>query len=167
VSSASPPPFTLPPDEPYRLGSTTEASPTRARWRADGWNWVPWPARLAGPDAPAPVPAVVHSTAEDACIGEVFFESLSASGVLRLALWIAPPFRERGHATALGRLLVRQAFEAGFRRLEGVHAMATPGAGTLAERLGFLPEGVQRAAVLAPDGSPVDLAHWGLLKSDR
>ncbi|MFP4283411.1 MAG: GNAT family N-acetyltransferase [Opitutales bacterium] len=160
-------PLASPPtSEAFRYLPADQESGTVERW---GREFDPMPETLTRrpSHADAVVEWVVRALAEDAVVASVTLHHHAADRVLGCSLWVAPPFRARGHGRAIGRELLDWAFAAGVRRVETAHYAEDLTAGRLAERLGLLPEGVQRGALLDAQGTARDLAHWGLLASDR
>lgn len=153
-----------PADDAIAFRPAAEVRTTLERWHADGFSWAPvlgrWP--LAAPGAES---WGIFSYEEDALVGQCLLCLQSARRTLGCALWVAPAFRGRGLATQAGRLLLDWALAGEFTRVEAAHPMTETAAARLAERLGMLPEGVQRSAFLTASG-PVDLAHWGKLRTD-
>lgn len=149
----------------YRLQTPDSAQATVARWETAPSDVLTtlgrWPYSTQ-----AGTSWVVQCMEEDSSIGSLLLAPQIERKTLAFSIWIAPPFRQRGHGFAVGSLVIRWGFQNGFLRIETAHAMDAPGAAQLAERLGFLPEGVQRAALTREEGR-IDLAHWGLLQSDR
>ena len=107
----------------------------------------------------------IQSEEEGALIGGVFMAMREEGRILGLHVWIAPPFRERGHAREVGKSLLKACFQEGVHRVETAHRCGDVPAARLVETLRFLPEGIQRAG-LYQSGQWIDLAHYGLLALD-
>jgi len=161
-------PFSPPESADYAFLAPEDNSSTIQRWEAEfAPSDFPGPRLTAGAEAAAAIRWIARHRPADATPGWIEVRAVTSSAHLALGIWIAPPFRQQGHATALGRILLEWAWEHGARRVETVHVSTAPGAAELAERLGFLPEGVQRGVPLPGCESPVDLVHWGVLARDR
>lgn len=87
-------------------------------------------------------------------------------GTGELGAYVAPEAQGHGYATAAGRRLVRFAFEE--RRLERLEANAladNAASRAVIERVGFVEEGRQRAAMFV-EGERVDRVNYGLLREE-
>jgi RimJ/RimL family protein N-acetyltransferase len=83
-----------------------------------------------------------------------------------IGYWIAADHRARGIATAAGRLVVRWAFDSvGIERLSLTAEPGNVASRRVAEKCGFVPEGVMRSAVRGRRGRS-DSVLFGLLPSD-
>tara|TARA_B110000438_G_scaffold291359_1_gene328206 strand:- start:15068 stop:15547 length:480 start_codon:yes stop_codon:yes gene_type:complete len=107
----------------------------------------------------------LFSEVENALIGGLSHATREDGAVVAFQIWIAPPFRERGHATVAGKAFVQAQFENGCHRLETAHRSGDGAPDRLVQNLRFLPEGIQRSA-LRQKGQWIDLAHYGLLALD-
>ena len=107
----------------------------------------------------------LYSEEEAALIGGLLSAERENGQVHAFHLWIAPPFRGRGLATRFGQSYLRWAFSHRIHRLEVAHQSDHEPAERLSKRLGFLPEGIQRAAYEV-DSCWINLAHYGLLRMD-
>jgi RimJ/RimL family protein N-acetyltransferase len=87
--------------------------------------------------------------------------------IAEVSYFLAPEARGRGHATRAVRLLARWAFEAlGVQRLELRTELWNEASQRVAERAGFMREGIERASRAAPDGSRFDSVLFSLLPLD-
>lgn len=98
--------------------------------------------------------------------GTLFFPVDSFSGGTEIGYWLASSAGGRGIATAMVRTALRFAFEeVGVPRVGLKAEVGNAASLALATRIGFRPEGIQRAGYLTADG-PVDMATYGLLADD-
>jgi [ribosomal protein S5]-alanine N-acetyltransferase len=94
------------------------------------------------------------------------------SDTAEVGYWLHPQWRARGLATEAVRLLVRHAFNPvedgglGLRRLTLTAATDNIASQRVAEKVGFVRGGTQRAATRLGDGQYADLATYDLLPSD-
>ena len=109
----------------------------------------------------------VTDAGTDAFLGAVALHHFEwAAGRVELAVWLASAARGRGVAHTALSLLLDWLFEVGFRRAE---LRTTPGNEpmcTLAERLGFVREGVLREFAVER-GAVVDIVVFGLMRGER
>jgi RimJ/RimL family protein N-acetyltransferase len=87
------------------------------------------------------------------------------AGRVELAVWLAPAARGRGIAHGALSLVLDWLFEVGFRRAELRTTPDNEPMCTLAERLGFVREGVLRRYAVER-GVEVDVVVFGLLRSE-
>ncbi len=80
--------------------------------------------------------------------------------------WLAPGARGRGIATRALRLLVDWSFSQGLLRLELFTHPENHASGMVAERAGFVREGVRRAWDLDRHGNPEDSIFYVLIRDD-
>ena len=120
--------------------------------------------RLSDDDS---VDLLVVPADEDDPVGFVKLFSVDGThGTGELGAYVAPEAQGNGYATAAGRRLVRFAFEE--RRLERLEANAladNAASRAVIERMGFVEEGRQRAAMFV-DGERVDRVNYGLLREE-
>ncbi|MEW2285867.1 GNAT family N-acetyltransferase [Streptomyces sp. NPDC047841] len=90
----------------------------------------------------------------DELLGRVALRRIVLSdGVAEIAYWTVAGARGRGVALRAATALTRWAFdEAGFHRLELMHAIANPASCRVAGKAGFALEGTKRSAYLHQDG---------------
>jgi ribosomal-protein-alanine N-acetyltransferase len=97
----------------------------------------------------------------------------------------APSIKERDERTGIGYCIARDCWnkgittealeavcnylfdEVGFNRLEIRHATENPASGKVAQKCGFIPEGIMRESFRSSRGVFCDLVMLGRLKSDR
>lgn len=97
----------------------------------------------------------------------------------------APSIKERDERTGIGYCIARDCWnkgittealeavcnylfdEVGFNRLEICHAVENPASGKVAQKCGFIHEGIMRERFRSPKGVFYDLVMLGRLKSDR
>lgn len=157
----------LAPESPdYTFLSVHETDRTLRRWKSEFGPIDLYPPRRPSNSAGPSARWAVHHRSADATVGLVELAALGPPSHRNLAIWIAPPFRQQGHGTAIGRILLDWAWAHGVERIGAAHDSTASGASELAARLGFLPEGVQRGVPLPGRDAPVDLSHWGLLSRD-
>ncbi|MGW6646621.1 GNAT family N-acetyltransferase [Streptomyces iakyrus] len=96
----------------------------------------------------------VADAGSDALLGRVALRELRLhDGTAEVAYWTVPAARGRGVAARATTALTRWALdEAGFHRLELLHAVRNEASCRVATRTGFALEGTKRSAVLQPDG---------------
>ena len=95
----------------------------------------------------------VADAADDAVLlGRMVVKTFDPHGVGVVAYWTAPEARGRGVAPAAVDVAAAWAFDAGFHRLELVHATANTASCRVAEKAGFAAEGVLRQSVRHVDG---------------
>jgi len=83
-----------------------------------------------------------------------------------LAYWITPDEWGNGYATAAGRLLLEQAFDAlGLHRVEATAFSSNDASRRVLEKLGFTEEGVARGKALV-EGAWTDVVRYGLLEAE-
>jgi len=81
--------------------------------------------------------------------------------------WLRSDLCGRGYMTEAGRAVVDFAFDhVGCHRLELRAAESNPGSIRVAEKLGFVREGLLREANRSPDGGRYDMHMFGLLARD-
>ncbi len=106
----------------------------------------------------------------DAATGEVLgaiARHLRAAHRAELGYWLAPGARGRGVATRALRLVRDWSFEVtGLVRLELFTHRENEASGRVAERAGFVLEGVRRGWDLDRDGTPEDDVFYALLRDD-
>ncbi|MEU7719946.1 GNAT family N-acetyltransferase [Streptomyces tibetensis] len=96
----------------------------------------------------------VADAVSDALLGRVALRELRLDdGMGEVAYWTVPEARGRGVAARATTALTRWAFdEAGFHRLELLHAVRNEASCRVATRTGFGLEGTKRSAIRQPDG---------------
>ena len=81
--------------------------------------------------------------------------------------WVRKGAQRRGFATEATNTLLRYAFAAlGMRRVGITHSSGNEGSRRVIEKLGFLPEGIQRAANCLPGGRRADRHLYARLDSN-
>lgn len=122
-------------------------------------------------DAGRPAPFVVEVDGQlVACLGLVDIDEMD--GWAEVGYWTAPEARQQGITVAAVARVCRWAFdEVGVQRLELQTATGNVGSEKVAERVGFVREGVRRSAALlrATGGMPeqrADMTVWGLLPEE-
>ena len=75
-----------------------------------------------------------------------------SDGTADVAYWTVPAARGTGVAPRAVNAMASWAFEAGFHRLDLEHAVANAASCRVAEKTGFVAEGVRRSAWLLADG---------------
>jgi [ribosomal protein S5]-alanine N-acetyltransferase len=100
-------------------------------------------------------------------VGGVRLSSISpAAGTAWIGYWLAPEARGRGLATRAVASLSRWAFEElDLYRIVLAHRVNNPESGAVAERAGFVVEGIERASVVF-EGNRFDARRWSLLRTD-
>ena len=85
------------------------------------------------------------------------------SHVVSCGWGVHPDFQRQGVGTALLETLVNYVRGKGFKRIEAEIATENIASLRLAKRLGFVQEGVKRAAFMTDDGRLIDLVIMGLV----
>jgi ribosomal-protein-serine acetyltransferase len=88
-----------------------------------------------------------------------------ASGRVEIGYWLAPWARRQGYAVEATREVARYAFAQGLHRVELLAASGNVASRRVAERAGFIREGVLREALVVPGGR-ADAVLYSLLKGD-
>lgn len=92
------------------------------------------------------------------------FDPRNYSGELRF--WIGVPFSGQGYASEASLRMLAYGFnELSLNRIHAHHLMENNASGRVLEKIGMLPEGVQRHSVYHR-GTFHDTAHWGILSGD-
>jgi RimJ/RimL family protein N-acetyltransferase len=103
---------------------------------------------------------------DDAFLGLALVPSIDRdAGEVELGYLVAPAARGRGVATAILRELTRWAFEQGALRSELVIDVDNPASERVAERCGYVREGVLRSIHFKGE-QRIDAALWSRLPSD-
>jgi RimJ/RimL family protein N-acetyltransferase len=89
-----------------------------------------------------------------------------ASGRVEIGYWVAPWARRQGYAVEATREVARSAFAQGLYRVELLAATGNVGSQRVAERAGFIREGVLREALVVPGGR-ADAVLYSLLRGDE
>lgn len=160
---------------PWRIGDAEAVyqacqDPEIHRWVGTPWPYEPHHAedfvsgRFGGwVDGAAPL-AIVDS-ASDAVLGSITVHppwEVRAS----VGYWLAPNARGRGVATRALRLVAAWALaEMPIQRLQLYTLVGNDRSGAVAERAGFVREGVLRSYALH-DGRPVDVVMYSLVRAD-
>lgn len=110
--------------------------------------------------------AIVRS-GSDQLLGRVALHAIVfADGLAKIGYWTTAAARGQGIAACATTTLSRWALdEIGFHRLELLHATANEASCRVAEKAGFVLEGVKRSAALHQDGWH-DMHLHGLVKGD-
>jgi RimJ/RimL family protein N-acetyltransferase len=86
-----------------------------------------------------------------------FYDLDWAAHQCNIGYWVRKSAQGKGVATEAANAMVRYAFDAlGMRRVGLTHSNGNEASRRIAEKLGFTPEGVQRAANLLPEGRVAD-----------
>lgn len=147
----------------YRFSGPSEHSTTFERLKSEsGFDPAPLLSRF---DQDEIEEIAVFSEVEDALVGGLFHSTRESGAIVSFQIWIAPAFRERGHATEAAKAYIQAQFKNGCHRLETAHRSEDSAPARLTQNLRFLPEGIQRSA-LRIEGGWIDIAHYGLLALD-
>jgi len=136
-------------------GTAPPPARVAAMTRGAALEWVVGPA----------APMTIVDVASGRFAGAVRLRKPGPPGVGSIGYVVHPAFRGRGYATRALRLIVAWAFDAGFARLELGVKIDNPASLRVAERAGFVREGVRAARLLSPDGTYVDEVSFALTAS--
>jgi RimJ/RimL family protein N-acetyltransferase len=105
--------------------------------------------------------------AEGLVVGAIsLFKTLWGAGTTEVGYGVHPLHRDRGYATEAVRGVARWVFETtAMRRIELRADLGNTASLRVAEKAGFVREGVLRAAELGEDG-PRDIVVFGMLRTD-
>lgn len=102
----------------------------------------------------------------DRCSGSIGLSRASwPSGRVEIGYWVAPWARRRGYAVEATCAVARYAFEQELHRVELLAATGNIASQRVAERAGFIREGVLREALVVPGGR-ADAVLFSFLKGD-
>lgn len=100
------------------------------------------------------------------CSGSVALQRADwSTDKCEIGYWIAPWARGHGYASEAVRMSVTYGFGRGLRRVELLAATGNTASQKVAERTGFVREGVLRQALVLPDGR-ADAVVYGLLEGE-
>lgn len=107
----------------------------------------------------------IVDVADEAVLGRCAVHTHLADGVAEVAYWVLPEARRRGVAARAAVAATRWAHGFGFQRVELEHSVLNEASCAVAQRAGFVAEGIKRQSTRHADG-PHDMHLHSHIASD-